>query len=222
MSDSEHKSFLFTVPGILTGLAALVTAIGGLVGILLTAGVFERAGATVSPVSTSPMPTPTQLLVPTPTAARPTAAAAATATAVRTATAVPTATLRTIVLSTQGPLPAPFPGPANSIAVTFVNGESPRTSLQRGYTGYEVEVNYSYNGDHGKTDVYIVGYPVRKDGTRVPGVEDQRTMNVGAFTTSLVFMTEKVLESSGVEVCMRSGGAAAPPFYCQRFSYPFG
>lgn len=65
---NDKKFFWTTVPGILTGIAAVITAIGALVGVLFTAGVFDSGstivvdgtpGPTSTVVGQSPTPKPT-------------------------------------------------------------------------------------------------------------------------------------------------------------------
>jgi hypothetical protein len=58
-NNNGEKSFWRTLPGILTGIAAVISAIGGLILALNAAGII-----TISPVTPTPTPTP---LIPTPT-----------------------------------------------------------------------------------------------------------------------------------------------------------
>ena len=52
----EEKSFWKTLPGILTGIAAVLTALAGLVAALNTAGVFSpKAGAPLTPTTAAPV-----------------------------------------------------------------------------------------------------------------------------------------------------------------------
>lgn len=72
-NKNEEKSFWSTVPGILTGIAAIITAISGLIIALNAAGII-----TIFPPAVTPIPTPTittltpTLLTPTPTTPVPT------------------------------------------------------------------------------------------------------------------------------------------------------
>lgn len=60
-NKNEEKSFWSTVPGILTGIAAIISAIGGLVLALNAAGLI-----TIPPLGPTPTPTPL-ISTPTPT-----------------------------------------------------------------------------------------------------------------------------------------------------------
>lgn len=64
MGGESDKSFWVTLPGILTGIAAIITAIGGILLALHTAGYFDSDGPVPSP---TPKHTPTPTLEPTPT-----------------------------------------------------------------------------------------------------------------------------------------------------------
>lgn len=57
-NKNEEKSFWTTVPGILTGIAAIITAIGGLIIALNAAGIFTDTN-TPTPTTSTPTPTPT-------------------------------------------------------------------------------------------------------------------------------------------------------------------
>jgi len=63
------RPFWLTLPGILTGLAALITAMGGLIGTLYAAGVLGDGGdgptQTPTPIVVALTPTPTATLAPT-------------------------------------------------------------------------------------------------------------------------------------------------------------
>ncbi len=56
-NDNEEKSFWRTLPGILTGIAAIITAITGLIIALNAAGII-----TIPPIFPTPTPTPTSTL----------------------------------------------------------------------------------------------------------------------------------------------------------------
>lgn len=58
-NDDRRKSFWTTLPGIMTGIAALITAVGSVIGALALTGVFGGGGA---PNDT---PTPTAIITPT-------------------------------------------------------------------------------------------------------------------------------------------------------------
>lgn len=69
---NDKRFFWTTVPGILTGIAAVITAIGALVGVLFTAGVFDGGSTTVvdgdpGPTSTAVKGSPTAERTPPPT-----------------------------------------------------------------------------------------------------------------------------------------------------------
>lgn len=67
-NDKKQKSFWGTLPGLITGFAALVTAIGGLITALYAAGLLNTLlPATATPTTIAEVPT----LTATPTAARP-------------------------------------------------------------------------------------------------------------------------------------------------------
>jgi hypothetical protein len=116
--EKEAKSFWITLPGILTGIAAVITAIGTLFMALSTAGLFKPmptatvvttiALATPASATLTPADTPTQLLdTPTPRPPAPTDTPTNTTTPPPTATPTGTPT----PTPTDTPLPPPSPSP---------------------------------------------------------------------------------------------------------------
>jgi hypothetical protein len=59
INKQDKQSFWTTVPGILTGIAAIITAIGGLIAVLNSAGLFKAKTAPLPSVSPTPIITTT-------------------------------------------------------------------------------------------------------------------------------------------------------------------
>lgn len=68
MSDKPNdKSFWTTANGIITSLAALITAVGGIVSIIYTVGPFSSKSTTIAEVATLPANSPTPVAISSPT-----------------------------------------------------------------------------------------------------------------------------------------------------------
>ena len=116
--QKDRKLFWGTAPGILTGLAALITAIGGLLFILIQAGIIPIAGAptpTTEPTTEKPLPTATMLIPATHTPTRQ-----------PTGTPTPTLTTRPPTLTLTSTSPPPTLGPVDCSRVS-VGSEVPTT-----------------------------------------------------------------------------------------------
>ncbi len=127
MPDSEGKggfvTFWSTLPGVLTGLAALITAVGGLVTLIL---VSRPSGKDPAPAATA---------IPPPTMAQPTPQL----------TLAPPGTARPVALTPAGQPTGGTAAPTLSPAAVFAGATSIQPGISRGVVGPGTTVYHQFN-----------------------------------------------------------------------------